>query len=513
MFAPMLPRLPGLRLLALVLVAGLIAPTAATAAKAKKAEPVVVAPPPSPPDPEAWRATPPAPGPEPTWQAPEVKSFTLQNGVPVYLVRNDGLPLVSVRLLLKVGREANPVGKEGLGALVVEMMKEGSKDRTGAEIAAEAAMLGATVNLTAGPESVTVALDALSATLGESLDLVADQVRNPRFSKKDFGRVQANVLASIDAAGSDARDLATRAAGRALFGADHPYGAAVSGTQASVGDLSIKDVKKFYKAWWGPQNLAIVVTGAIDEATAKSALDARFGDWEAGKGGKPPAVPAPAVPLKTRVVFVELPNAEQSMLRVVTPAMARSNPDFVAAYVEGTLVGGMFSSRLNMNLREEHGWSYGAYGGFIEARDHGAFGVRTSVQADKTAPAIGEILKELTAASTTAPTAADLQVAKDNILKSIPGDFEANADIARVVTSIPTYGLPADLLRTWPSQVAAVDSAAAFGMAKKFFGSDRMIIVVVGPRTVAVNGTTTDVVAELKALGFEYSELKIEELK
>lgn len=502
------------RFAALLLAAALFAPQADAAKKKAPPAPVEVPPPPPPVDPEAWRATPPSPGPEPTWKAPAVKTFTLSNGIPVYLVQNDALPLVSVRMILRVGREANPLDKAGLGSLTVSLMKEGTKSRSGAEIAAEAAMLGATLDIIAGVEGTVVSLDALAGQpLGPSLDLLADQVRNPRFDKGDFERVQANVIAGIEAAGSDPRDLVGRVASRALFGADHPYGTSGTGTRASVASIGRKDVKKFYKNWWGPQNMAIVLSGAVDEASAKTLLEARFGDWKNSKSNTGVSVPAPAVPLKPRVVFVESPGSVQSMLRLVTPAMSRSSADFPAAYVEGTLVGGMFSSRINMNLREEHGWSYGAYGGFLEMRDHGGFTVRTSVQADKTAPAITEILKELKAAADTAPSAADLQLAKDNILKSLPGDFEANAGIAGAVANIPVFGLPADTLVTWPGKINAVDSAAAGAMAKKFFAADRMIIVVVGPRTVKVGDTTVDVVAELKALGFEYSEMNADEVR
>ncbi len=501
-----------IRLLLLGLLGSMLSPAADAARRAAPPPPVVVAP--SPPDPEAWRATAPAPGPEPTWKVPAVRTFTLQNGVPVYFVANEGLPLVSVRLVLKVGREANPADQAGLGALTVAAMREGTRSRTGAELAAEAAMLGATLDMGAGLEGVVVALDALAGkALGPALDLMADQVRNPRFDKADFARVQANTIAGIEAAAADPRDLAGRATLYALFGADHPYGRSSTGTRESVGSIRRSDVKKFYKSWWGPQNLAVVVTGSVDEATLRTLLDERLGDWKPGKSIGGGAVPAPAVPLKPRVVFVEVPGAVQSVVRVVTPAMNRSHADFSAAYVEGMLVGGMFSSRINMNLREEQGWSYGAYGGFSESRDHGAFMVRTSVQADKTAPAVLEILKELKAAADTAPTEAGLGLAKDNILKALPGDFESNAGIAGVVSSIPTFGLPADHLVTWPASVSAVDSAAAAAAARRYFGADRLIIVVAGPRELTVGAASVGVAAELKALGFEYSELATEQLR
>ncbi|MFZ5482259.1 MAG: M16 family metallopeptidase [Myxococcota bacterium] len=476
-------------------------------AKTPPPPPVEVTPPAPPPDPEAWRAQQPAPEPEKAWSPPAARSFTLSNGIPVYFVANEGLPLASVRLVVKVGREANPAGKAGLGALAANMLDEGTKTRTGAQIAAEAQALGAELSVGGGDELAWVALDALTGEpLAKSLDLMADVALAPKFDAKDFARVKAETLTGIQSARAEPRDVAARVFLAQLWGASHPYGVPSVGTEASVAGLKAGDVKKFYGAHWHAGNAAFVVAGAVDEATLKPLLEARFGGWKAGKATRAEVL-APSVPAKTRVVFVEQPGAVQSVLRVGTAGPKRTAPEFQPANVAGTIVGGMFWSRLNMNLREEHGWSYGAYGGFSESRDFGTFAVRTSVQADKTAPAVAEVLKELAAAAQTAPSDEILKRAKDGLTKSLAGNFETNAATAYSFLAIPGFGLPNDLWSGWLAELEKVDANAVAAQAKRSFDTNRMLVVVVGPRTIEAGGQKVDVVAELKALGHEFVEV------
>lgn len=493
-------------LVALCLVSGTISP--AFAAK-KKPEPVVVAPPPPPPDPEAWRASPPAVMPERPWVPPTAESFTLSNGIPVYLVQNPALPLVSIDLVMTVGREANPAGKAGLAMLTASMLDESTTTRSGSQIAAEVAMAGATLSISQYDEAAVVAMDALTGeTLGPSLDLLADVVLHPKFDKSDYSQVQSQTLTAIQKARSEPRDVVSRVFSSQLYGANHPYGIPSIGSEESVKADTLSDVKKFYASWWHSKNAAFLVCGATTEAELKPLLEARFGGWKAGKSSRP-AVAAPATPIKTRVVFVEQPGAVQTVLRVGTVGVSRTSSEYFPAQVEGNLFGGMFSSRLNMSLREEHGWSYGAYGGFSDNRDYGTFAARTSVQADKTAPAVTAILAELAAAAAHNPSDADLKMSKDSMLKSLPGNFANNSATAGAFAGIPQFGLKPDLWRGYLAGIDGVSADQAGAAAKRYFDASHLLIVAVGPRSVTVDDgkggkVTVDVVAELKALGFEY---------
>ena len=480
----------------------------------KKPEPIMeVAATTPPPDPNAWRAAVPKPGPEGKWTAPAATRFTLSNGIPVYLVKQGDLPLVSVRLNLAIGREANPKGKAGLLALTANMLDEGTKTRDSATIAADAARLGAELGIGAGDENTVVSLDSLGgAELEPSLDLMADVVLHPKFDKKDFSRVQGDTIAAIQASATEPNDMARREFLKQLWGADHPYGTPSAGTEASVKGLKLADLTKAYGDWWHAGNAAFVVAGNIDEARLKPLLEARFGAWKKGKATHS-SVAAPSVPLKPRVVFHEKQGAVQSVLRVGSLAVARSSPDYWSDQVAVNLFGGMFSSRLNMALREEKGWSYGAYAGMSDSRDYGIVQARSSVQADKTAESVAVVLEELQKQLASPPSAEMLKLAQDSLVKSLPGNFETNAATAGSFLAVPQFGVPENAWQSYAANVNGVDGAATLEASKRLLATDRMIVVVVGPRTVEVDDgkggkTTVDVAGGLAKLGYEFVDVK-----
>lgn len=495
------------RLIPLALL-GLLLPGQASAKKKKAPEPVAAAPAP---DPEAWRATQPAPGPDGSWEAPVAAKFTLSNGIPVYLVENHGLPLVTVEVLMGVGREANPKGKAGLTALTASMLDEGTKAHTGNQLAAALADLGADLSVWGGGDSSAVLMDALGAeALAPSLDLLTEVLRQPRFDKGDFARVKQQTLDQISADKSEPREVTRRVFARELMGADHPYGSATVGDATSVASIQLSDVQNLYKTWWHAGNASLVVTGDTTQAELQPLLEARLASWAKGKATRG-AIATPAAPTATRVVFVEQPGAVQSVLMVGRPALARTDPAFMPAYLAGTLFGGMFGSRLNMNLREEHGWSYGAFGGFSEDRVVGIFAARTSVQADKTAPAVSEIIKELEAARRD-PTADEMKLTNDYLAKSIPGNFETNHATAQAFASVLSNGLGPDAWRKYTAELGSVSPTQLGAAAKDWLDPTHMVVVVTGPRTVEIEGEggakeTVDVVAGLKELGFTYAEV------
>jgi zinc protease len=460
-------------------------------------------------DPQAWRATPPTPGPETAWQAPEAQAFALSNGVPVYLVEVPGLPLVTVQVSMAVGRDANPAGKAGMTALAASMLDEGTRTRTGAELAAALADLGAELATYAGGDGSAVTLDALGGdALAPSIALLGEVLRSPRFDKADFNRVKQQTLDQIAADRADPRDTSRRAFSRALYGADHPFGTPVVGDEASVKSIWLADVQKLYQRHWHAGNATVVVVGATTRAEVEPMLEAALGGWQKAKGTRG-ELPAPATPTATRLVFVEQPGAVQSVVIVGRPAMARTDPAFWPANLAGTLVGGMFGSRLNMNLREEKGWSYGAYGGFSEDRALGVFQARASVQADKTAPAVTEMLKEFEAARRP-PTDAELELTRAYLSKGLSGYFETNHSTASAFASVLEQGLPADAWRRYTAELTAVSAAQVGEAARTWLDPQAMLVVVAGPRTIEVEEAgakkTVDVAAELRALGFAYEE-------
>jgi zinc protease len=433
----------------------------------------------------------------------------LSNKIALFYTENDTLPLVSIRLHMEIGREANPAGKGGLASLMADLLDEGTKSYDALGLAGAIQGLGAQLGVSASGEGIDITLDALTSELGPGLDLLAEVVLAPSF--KDFNRIKAQTLADLAAQASSPQARLREVALAQIFGPQHPYGVPVQGTAASVGALKKGDVKKLYKSWWHAGNASFVVAGAVEKEAILKELEARFGVWER-LSNSPPTIAPPSPLIKTRVVFVEFPGSVQSVIGIYTPGLARNSPDWYPAIVSSTMIGGMFSSPLNMVLREEKGWSYGAYGSFTESRDYGLLAFRTSVQADKTAPAVTEMLNVLGNAATTSPSAELVQMAKDYLADSLPGSFETNSAIAASLAAIPTYTLNNDVWSAYERDISNVSVARVATQLNRYFRSERQLVVVVGPSTVKgkdASGVDLDVNVreELKGLGFEYVEV------
>ncbi len=467
---------------------------------------VVETPPPPPPvDPLAWRATPPAAA-TTTWEAPLPVRFTLGNGVPVVLLSRPDLPLLTVRLLVGATREANPAGKAGLASLVANLLDEGTKTRSSLQIASEADSLGATLVTGTTDEYAYVSVNALSAGAAAALDLMADVVLHPKFDKNELDRVKGDLISELQRRRGEPRDNARTAFAASLFGANHPYGVADIGTETSLAGLQVKDLQTFYRQYWHAGNATLVVAGSVDEAGARALLEPRFGTWKAKAGFVRPSVPKVDSPPKVKLVFVEAPGAVQSVIRVGQVGIVRKDPDYAATLVMGNLLGGMFSSRINMNLREEHGWSYGAGGNFNAARELGVYAVGAGVQADKTAEAVAEIFKEIRKMQESEPSPEELALARDAAWGDLAGLFETNADTAQLYSGLPTFGLPDDAVRSYLDAAKRVTAAQVLSLAKGKLNADRMVVVVAGPAKLTVPGEggapqEIDIVARLNALG------------
>jgi predicted Zn-dependent peptidase len=293
-----------------------------------------------------------------------------------------------------------------------------------------------------------------------------------------------------------------------LYGNGHPYSLPRRGSLTTLPKLKLADVKGWYTKWWHAGNASFVVTGAVDPAAFTRELDARFGKWKVGKD-KPPVVAAALAVPSTKLVFVESPGSVQSFILTGAAGLQKTDAGWYAADMAGTLAAGNFSSPLNMVLREEKGWSYGAYGGFDATKDLGWFQSYASVQADKTAPAVAEFVGVYSRAMANPPSAELLQVTKDGMVKSLPGGFETNARAAGSLSRLVADGLPTDTWQTWGAKVNAVTAEEAHAAAKKWLDPAHQIIVVVGPRTVTgkdANGTelNVDVFSELKGLGYAF---------
>lgn len=457
-------------------------------------------------DPEAWRAQPPGPSAERAWTAPVAQKLALSNGIPVLFVQQGDLPLLTVQVVIHAGLSANPPGKAGLSGLTANLLDEGTKRRDGATLAADASGLGATLSTWSEMDKMVVEVNALTGdTLAPTLDMLAEVVLSPRFDKADFTRVQSQVLTGILSARSDPRTVGRLAFARNLYGADHPYGLPLSGTEASVKGIKLKDVQDFYAQRAHAGNATLVVTGAISPDALLPLLEARFGGWKALANTRS-KVEIPTAPEKTRLVFIEQPGAVQSVIRLGSFTPSRHDDAYWPANLAVYLYGGMFSSRLNMNLREEKGWSYGASAGTVGMKDHGTFSASSSVQADQTAPAVLEMIKEMTDQAARVPTDAEMARVRDSLVKALPGTFESNATTAGVFADSFSLGLPLDTWASYPAAVNGVSAQQVAEASKAVLNPEHLLVVVVGPRQADAEEGKVDVVEALKGLGFAFEE-------
>jgi zinc protease len=427
-----------------------------------------------------WRENSPKPGPARPIHLPEPDIFKLSNGLTVYYHYRPGLPVVAADLVFNTGSGANPVDKPGLASFTANMLQQGTETRNAMQIADEAALLGTALSTGAGVDSSSVGASSLTKNFSGLLDLISDVVLHPTFPPDEVERHRASQLAAFADERSDPDAILARTGVSALFGPHSPYGYQNSGTEPSVKAMTREELLNFWKAHYLPNNAVLVVSGNIPVADLKALAEARFGAWKSGEITLPP-MPA-AEPAKAKIIIVDRPGAQQTMLRLMQPGVDRSTPDYPALEVMNSELGGLFSSRINLNLREEHGYTYGAASFFVYHRSFGYFGAGGGIRTDVTAPAVTEILKEIRRMIDTPMTPEELSLAKDSQSRSLPGIFETDRGEAGALSEIFVFQLPPDYFSHLPEQLNAVTAENAEAVAKKYLHPDQLILVCVGDR-------------------------------
>lgn len=447
--------------------------------------PVLTAPPP-----EAPRVTPDAPFREKapaatgavTFTPPKVVEAKLKNGLRVLVVERHDLPVVSARLVLGVGAGDVPDAKPGSMSFLGAMIEQGTKKRTALQISDDYEAVGAAHGASVEWDSANVSIRALTDKFDAALAIMADVALDPTFPDAEIERFRARRIASIQSEKSSPAAIAQNNVAAALFGRAHPYGHSISGEEADAKALTRADLVKAYEKVFAPQNGAIVVAGDVTLATLLPKLEATFGAWRAKPGAsakKPPKTPAKAATDK-RLVFVDRPGA-QSQIQLVRPGVPYARKDRDAILVTNAIFGGMFSSRVNLNLREKNSYTYGARSYFVMRHGAGPFFVGAPVFVDKTGPAIKEVLNELDAIRK-GPTEDELALAKENIRLAMPGRFESTSDVTSAVADLVVYDLPLDEYEKRPARIDAVTADDVKRVANEFLLAEAMTFVVVGEK-------------------------------
>ena len=428
------------------------------------------------------RSKPPALAPPKPLTLPAIQKRSLSNQIAVWAVEAHEVPIVQVSLVIRAGASNDPAGKFGTATLAAAMLDEGAGSRSALQIADAIEFLGATLTTGSGFDASAVRLNAPGERLDEALAVMADVARRPTFSDKELERLRQERLTTLLQARADPSSIAGVAFSRAVFGRTHRYGTGTLGTHTSVKTLSATDLRSFYSTHYQPANVTIVVVGDITIDAALPTLEKYFGGWaRVAAPASPFHVPSAPQVTGRQIYLVDKPEAEQSQIRIGWVGVPRSTPDYFPLLVLNTVLGGSFTSRLNQNLREEHGYAYGASSVFDMRLSPGPFVAAAGVQSDKTADALREFFKELNGVN--APIGMDeLARAKNYIALGFPAEFETTTDLSRQLEEMIIYRLPDNYFERYVPNIMAVTAARVRAAAVNYMQPARAAVVVVGDR-------------------------------
>ncbi|HZI19078.1 MAG TPA: insulinase family protein [Pyrinomonadaceae bacterium] len=431
----------------------------------------------------------PKPGPNPKFTLPPVQRRKLSNGLEVLVVEHHELPVVNMNLVVKTGGAADPAGRGGLAALVADLLDEGTKSRSALQISDELADIGSSLGVTAGWDSTGANLRTLKRHLDRSLAVYADVVLNPAFPEAELDRLRASRMGAFRQRRDDPSQIAGMVYASLVFGQGHPYGHTLAGNEQTVGAVTAADVRKFYETFYRPNNAALIVVGDTTPDEIVPKLERAFGGWERAHVPAVDVSAAPARRDRSTIYVVDRPGSAQSIILAGHIGVPRSNPDYFPLLVLNNLLGGLFTSRINMNLREEKGYTYGARSTFDFRRGAGAFSASAPVFTGVTREALSELLGELNAVRGARPVMqAEMEFAKQALIRGFPRTFETPAQIADRLETIVTYDLPDTYFNRYIESVERVTLEDINRAAERHLRPDRLAVVVVGDRRAIEQG-------------------------
>ncbi|HEY3252657.1 MAG TPA: pitrilysin family protein [Polyangiaceae bacterium] len=434
------------------------------------------------PDPESFRMTAPKPGAHPAVVFPTPSSKTLKNGVTL-LVLPKHSAVTTLSVVLRQGAGSVPPGKSGLAALTARMLAEGTELHSSLALAEASEALGSTLETDAGRDDSHVEIATLTADVPRGLELLAEVVFRPAFRDADFARVKDEWLDGLRAERQEPSRVALLVALRSLLGPS--AGAPVSGGIPDVEKLTVADLKAFHRQSYVPANLAVIAVGDVTLAELEPTVERLFGHQAGSARAPAPPLPSPEPPAKLKILLVDRKDSVQSSIFAVQPFPKRSEPGFEAREIMGSLVGGLFTSRLNTNLREKHAYTYGVHGQALATRQWGAFYVSTQVKSETTTDALCELLTELERAQDPKRGApideAEAARARTDLMHSLGASLEHTSALASAMGTLFAQQLPSDYYTKYPALVSSVPTSEVAAQAARLT-PQRLLVVIVGDR-------------------------------
>ncbi|MBV9209028.1 MAG: insulinase family protein, partial [Acidobacteria bacterium] len=447
----------------------------------------------------------PKPGADPRMTLPRLQRRMLSNGLEVLIVEHHELPVVDMSLVLKTGGTADPLDKSGLASLTAALLDEGTKTRSALDISNQLAAIGSSVGTGADWDLSAVNLSTLTKHLDRALEIYSDVIINPVFPESELELQRNQRLTALIQQRDNANAIAGVAYASLLYGNNHPYGHQLTGNEQSVRAITLDDIKRFYQTYYHPNNAALIVVGDVKPNAVVKQLEQAFADW---KKAPVPAVNVtePTQKSSAGLYLVDKPGAAQSVIQIGQIGTARSTPDYFPLLVMNTMLGGQFMSRVNLNLRENKGYTYGARTSFDFRKAAGPFTASAGVQTAVTKESVIEFMRELRGIRGDIPvTPEELEFAKQAVIRGYPRTFETPSQIANRLTTLVIYKLPDSYFNDFIPRVRAVTAEDVTRVANKYLDPSRMTVLVVGDRHVIESGLRS-----LEGLGQTLSYLDTE---
>ena len=421
----------------------------------------------------------PTPGPSRHYRFPTFERLTLPNGLALVVARVPKLPVVSVLALIDAGATADPASQEGVAQLTAQALAEGTERSSGAQLAERFERLGTALDSSADWDSTTIRITVTVDRVAEAMGLLAEVLRTPTFPEREIERLKQERLAELLQQRAEPRGLADDMFDRFAYAADSRYAVPDGGLEASVSALNRERVTEFYRARYAPSATTLIVVGDITEAHARQLAGDAFGSWTGPAIALPSIVDRPASTTRT-IHVVGKADAPQSEIRVGHVGVPRLHPDYFSIVVMNAILGGLFSSRINLNLREAHAYTYGAFSSYDWRRRAGPFAVSTAVRSDVTDAAVREIMSEIERMRAAEVNDAELSLATSYLDGVFPIRFETTTAIANALSSLVTFGLPNDYFDRYRDSIRAITVNRVLDAARAHVRPDELQIVIVG---------------------------------
>jgi zinc protease len=424
--------------------------------------------------------TPPAPGPLRRYQVPQAQQFTLANGVKVIVVPQTSLPIINGRILVRAGSVYEPAEKAGLAQLTGNLLDQGVPGLSASQISARMERLGAQFSTSAGYARAFVNVVALKPVFAEAMTLAARTVREPVFPESEFNRLRAQLITGSIQRRTTVEGLSAEAFSRAVYDPASPYARLPGGTQATLQGLTLQDVQGWHHAMYAPSNTTLLLVGDITVAQARQIAEQALGSWS-GPQVTLPAVRNAARPVEgTRVILVDRPGSVQSGVLIGQAALGYGDPAYFPMLGLSQVLGGGFKARVNMDLREAHGWTYGAFTDFTPRSGVGSFAITSSVRTNATDSAVAAAVAQYRRIAREPVPADELKSALDNLTGSFPNSVQTVQGLTGRMETLLTYGLPLDFWSSYRERVAAVSAADLARIGREKLTPDAVTVVVAG---------------------------------